>query len=272
MRATAYAKVNWALNILGARPDGYHEMDMLMQPVALCDYLEIEADAELSLEGGGEDDLTLRAARLLRKESGYPGGARMRLLKHIPVRAGLGGGSADCACALIALNRLWGLNYSRDHLMRLGARLGADVPFCLYGRAARVGGMGEEVSGVNAPAGVPLVIIHVGAGLSTAQVFAAFDRMGLSGRACDMYAAKAALESGDLRALRRVSGNALEGAARSLMDGIDRAQDRLYGLGAVFAQMSGSGSAVFGAFSDEGTARRAAEALGEGAILTHTRP
>lgn len=280
MRITcrAYAKINWALDIVARREDGYHELDMLMQTVALSDELRFESDGELSLTVGGRPvpsdghNLVIRAAQALSQHTGKRHGARIHLIKRIPVRAGLGGGSADCGAALLALNRLWRLNLPLKTLMEIGAELGADVPFCMGLGLARVRGVGERLLRIEAPRRVPLVILQPGQGLSTAQVFGQWDREGEKGLGLDVGRAQAALSAGDLDVLSRLTGNALEAPAIALLPEIWQARERLLSLGAAVAQMSGSGSAVFGAFADWEKARWAKSVLGYRAILTWTYP
>ena len=181
----ARAKINWSLNILGVRPNGYHELDMLMQQISLSDELVFEPADTLSLTVGGapgdESDLVLKAARALaelaRQRGMETSGARICLTKRIPSRAGLGGGSADCAETLKALNRLWNLNFPMETLLELGAKLGADVPFCLTGGLARVSGVGERIEPLRNPPHCALVLITPGGGLSTPEVFRAYDEM-----------------------------------------------------------------------------------------------
>lgn len=271
----AHAKINWALNIAGRRADGYHLLDMLMQSIDLCDALEIEpADAlTLTMNGAaaGEDNLVLRAARALNRHAGTEHGAKLSLAKRVPARAGLGGGSADCAAALRALNDLWGLRLSDDQLRAIGLSLGADVPFCLTGGLARVSGIGEAIEPVpNAPR-IPLVLVTPGGGLSTGAVFSLWDDGGFPEVALDTAALADAVARRDLRAVDRLCANALTAPAIALMPEIGALIERMRALGAGAAFMTGSGSTVVGAFADEAAARAAAEAL-PGAILTRTLP
>ena len=133
----AHAKINWSLAICGERPDGYHDLDMLMQPIALCDEITFETAKWITLTVQGRRlpndgrNLIVRAAAALNDALGLRMGARITLKKCIPSRAGLGGGSADCAAALVALNRMWNLRLPMHTLMAIGLKLGADVPFCL---------------------------------------------------------------------------------------------------------------------------------------------
>ena len=148
----AHAKINWALEVTGVRPDGYHALDMLMQRIDLADELFMEPARWISLTVDGKSipsggrNLVVRAANALNEYMGTRRGARIRLKKRIPVRAGLGGGSADCAAALLGLNRMWRLNLPESKLMEIGLRLGADVPYLLRGGFARVRGIGDELT------------------------------------------------------------------------------------------------------------------------------
>src|SRR5690554_4676354 len=146
----AFAKINFTLSVRGRRADGYHDLESVMQTLELHDRLEFviaEHDVTLTTDSSeiptGPDNLIVQAADLLRRRSGCRWGARIRLIKRIPVAAGLGGGSADAAAALYGLNGLWGLGFTMDKLMEFGARLGSDVPFCLLGGTALARGRGE---------------------------------------------------------------------------------------------------------------------------------
>ena len=270
---SAHAKINWALNITGRRPDGYHLLDMLMQTIDLCDTLQIEPADGLSLtvDGApaGEENLVLRAAMALNRRCGTQRGARMTLTKRIPARAGLGGGSADCAAALRALNELWNLGLPQAALLEIGLSLGADVPFCLTGGLAVVRGIGEVIMPVPGAPRIPLVLAVPGGGLSTGAVFSLWDRGGFADVALDCEALAGAVTAGRLEAVDRLCANALTAPAVSLMPEIGRLIDKMRELGAGAAFMTGSGSAVVGAFDDPGQASRAARTL-PGAILTRT--
>ncbi len=270
----AYAKINWSLNITGRRADGYHLLDMLMQTIDLHDTLEIEPDGGLSLtvDGtpAGEENLVLRAAMALNRHAGTRRGARMALSKRIPARAGLGGGSADCATALRALNGLWGLGLSEAELLEIGLSLGADVPFCLTGGLALVRGIGEDITPVPGATSIPLVLVVPGGGLSTGAVFSLWDRGGYPEVRLDNAALAGAVTAGRLDEVQRLCANALTAPAVSLMPEIGTLIDSMRALGAGAAFMTGSGSAVVGAFADDDDARRAAQAL-PGALLTRTK-
>lgn len=269
----AYAKINWALNITGRRGDGYHLLDMLMQIIDLHDTLEIESADGLSLtvDGvpAGEENLVLRAAVALNRRAGALNGARMALTKRIPARAGLGGGSADCATALRALNGLWGLGLSEAALLDIGLSLGADVPFCLTGGLAVVRGIGEDITPVPGAPSIPLVLVVPGGGLSTGAVFKLWDAGGFPAVRLDTVALAGAVTARRLDEVDRLCANALTAPAVSLMPEIGDLLEKLRSLGASAAFMTGSGSAVVGAFPGDDAARRAAQAL-PGAMLTRT--
>ena len=279
----AYAKINWTLDILGTRPDGYHLMDMLMQTVSLCDLLWMEEAEDLTLEAVpaarsktndglssagvryDESNLVYRAALLLRERCGVRRGARIQLEKRIPSGAGMGGGSADCAAALKGLNALWGLGLSRAELLSLGLELGADVPFLITGGLARVGGIGERIQPLLPAPQVWLVLVQPCEGLSTREVFSAFDRMDASSlRHPDNAAAQDALLRRDLTALAPAMANVLQAVSESARPALAQAVRALEAAGAARAMMTGSGSVVYGVFercADAVAAQAAMEAL-----------
>lgn len=266
LKLTARAKVNWSLDILDRYPNGYHRMDMLMSNVSLSDELVFTPSDSLKLtvEGGNgipvEDNLVLKAARALREQTGYAGGSEITLTKRIPHGAGLGGGSADAAAALLGLDRLWHLQLASGTLMEIAQRLGADVPFFLSGGFARVGGIGELVSPLSPLPEIPLVILQPCGPQPTQEVFALYDTL-VKVFHPDTDAALSSLQAGDFGALARASGNVLQQALEPRLPQISEALAALDACGALFAAMSGSGSAVFGAFANEHTAAEAQRAL-----------
>lgn len=263
--ANAYAKINWCLDITGRRKDGYHLLDMLMQPVSLADTLIFRESNALSFhtEGSpvpeGADNLVLRAARKLQPLNGGRG-ADITLIKRIPSGAGLGGGSADAACALKALRRFWNLSVSDEQLMEIGLSLGADVPFCLYGRPARVRGIGEILEPVELHVPARLLIVKPKDSLATPAVFRAYDE-GTGSTASDIPGAVSALQKQDYAALTGRLRNALYPPALRLLPGLNEVLEALTLAGALFAAMSGSGSACFGVFQDKTSAALARTAL-----------
>ncbi|RXZ44792.1 4-(cytidine 5'-diphospho)-2-C-methyl-D-erythritol kinase [Crenobacter cavernae] len=173
----APAKLNLMLKVVGRRPDGYHLLETVFRFIDFADTVEIAATddgvVELVNPTPGvpvETDLTVRAARALQEASGSAKGARIRLTKRIPMGGGLGGGSSDAATVLLALNRLWGAGFSRERLMELGLKLGADVPVFVFGRNAFATGVGEELTELDLPEAW-YVVLHPGVHVPTAKIF-----------------------------------------------------------------------------------------------------
>ncbi|MFQ3622268.1 MAG: 4-(cytidine 5'-diphospho)-2-C-methyl-D-erythritol kinase [Acetobacteraceae bacterium] len=250
--------------MLGRRRDGYHLLDSLAVFATAADTLSAARAPSLSLAvtgpfapalGAGEDNLVLRAARALAAAAGVPARARLALDKRLPVAAGLGGGSADAAAALRALNILWGTGLGEADLARIGSALGADVPVCLAARPARMGGIGERLA---PPPRLPpfgLLLANPGVPVATPAVFAA--RSG-------PFQAAAVLPDGwsDAAAMARDLarlGNGLEAAARTVAPEIGPLLDTLRALpGALLARLSGSGPTGFAIFATADEAERAA--------------
>lgn len=267
MRLKARAKINWTLDIVGQRADGYHLMDMLMQPVTLADDVALTPAAEITLTTGGapllpadERHLAYRAAMAIKRHTGYPGGAAIHVEKRIPVGAGMGGGSADAAAVLIGLNRLWGLDLPQGELEAIGLTLGADVPFCIRGGLTRTTGIGEVMANLPCGRNFPLVVVQPCEGLSTKEIFTAYHEGTVDARP-DNIAAALALERGDGAALSAAMANVMQPVSEARRPEIARAIRVLRKQGAFAAQMTGSGSAVFGAFEDSAAADAAYAAI-----------
>ena len=247
----ASAKVNLTLEVLGKRPDGYHEVATVLQAVDLFDRVTLEEAPGLELSSDDpelptdERNLIIRAARLLREAAGFDRGARIMLAKRIPVAAGLGGGSTDAAATLVGLNRLWGLRWPRARLCELGARLGMDVPFFL-GRSPAVGrGRGEIVQALPSRGGRALVLVNPGTPLSTSSVYAGVPA-GWRAEPAATERMIEALRQGHERRVVEALANHLEGPAEALLPVIGRMKAALLAAGALAAMMSGSGPTVFG--------------------------
>lgn len=252
----APAKINLFLEILGRRVDGYHEIDTVMQTVGLCDRLTVSYDP--GKEGislvcskkhipADEGNIAYRCAAHFLKKTGQKGEVHIHLEKRIPVAAGLGGGSADGAAVLKALNRLTGAGLSEETLCALGAELGADIPFCIKGGCARAMGIGERFSDAAPLFGVIPVIAIGGRGSSTPTAYRALDDIGYAG---DRSAAEMleALEKQNFEEVRGQMYNAFERVILPQNEEARRLKDRLSALGASAAMMSGSGASVFGLF------------------------
>ncbi|RKO67911.1 4-(cytidine 5'-diphospho)-2-C-methyl-D-erythritol kinase [Desulfofundulus salinus] len=270
LEALARAKINLTLDITGLLPDGYHELETVMQSIALCDRLVfsprpqgIELQTDSPLLPSGPENLVYRAAELLQRVTGCRQGVHIFLSKNIPVAAGLGGGSADAAATLAALNQLWSLGLSREELLVLAAKLGADVPFCLVGGTVLARGKGELLTPLKPlpPLGVVLVTPPLAA--STAQIYREYDRL-LPGIHPDTPAMVAAIERQDVPAVAALLENTLEPVTTSLYPQVTAVKEALKAAGALGVVMSGSGPTVFGLSRDEEEARRVAGRLNPG--------
>ncbi|MCL6638445.1 MAG: 4-(cytidine 5'-diphospho)-2-C-methyl-D-erythritol kinase [Firmicutes bacterium] len=264
MKIFAHAKINLTLGVLGKRPDGYHEVEMVMQSIALHDTLQIRKQAAgISLTVAGADlpgdgnNLVFRAASLLQAKTGNKSGVHIHLAKRIPVAAGLGGGSADAAAALRALNMFWRLGLSPAELMDLGAALGSDVPFCLLGGTAIARGRGELLTPLSARPKFGLVLVKPAARVSTARVYGAYGAFSGSFQKPrpDCAAMAAALAQGDPDAVARCLANDLEPVTAAMHPEVRRIKEKLLAAGATGALMSGSGPTVFGLTGDVDSAR-----------------
>ena len=261
----AHAKVNLRLDILGKRPDGYHEIKTWIYPVSLADELHIERvnTPQITVSSAspglplGEGNLAYRAAALFIKERGLSGGVLIKIIKHIPVAAGLGGGSSDAAAVLKAMNILWGKNIPREGLMELGAQIGADCPFFVVGKAAIMAGKGERVLAILPPLKAWMVLINPGLPLSTKQVYEQ-GKWGLTKEGGDT---KISMPPQGLEKMGKFLRNDLERPALELLPIIATLKERLREAGASGVLMTGSGPTVFGLFGTEAEAQQAARDL-----------
>ena len=259
--AVARAKINLTLDVLGKRPDGYHELEMVMQSIELHDDLEFcpaDRDISLTIEGSdlspGPDNLVYRAAELIRRQGKIRTGVQIRLVKAIPVAAGLGGGSADAAAALRALNEFWETGLSISELMSLGEQLGSDVPFCLMGGTALARGKGEQLSQLPACPRLGVVLVKPIFSVSTASVYRAY-APGPVVRRPDNRAMIAAIRDSDISRIAANLANALESVTIRLHPEIEEIKTKLLSAGALGVLMSGSGPTVFGLAVDMEAAR-----------------
>jgi len=279
--AMGCAKVNWVLEVLHRRPDGYHEVRTVIQTIDLCDTLELCPASELCLEVNGEDlppeqeNLVMKAAHLLRERAGGAPGARMRLSKAIPAAAGLGGGSSDAAAALRGLNELWGLGLSLEALADVAARLGSDVPFFLHGGTALAEGRGERVTPLpDAPRQELLIVLPpLTLADKTRRMYslltpADYTDGSMAGRLADV-----------MRQGRPVADehlfNVFDGPAFRTFPELERLRRALRAAGARSVHLAGAGPALF-AFVDNATERerltRAAAEAGAKVLVAASAP
>ena len=288
--ARAPAKVNVHLAVGPLRPDGFHELRTVYLAVSLFDTVTVRPGDGLALTISGEGtgaargadlvpadrrNLVWRAAELLAASSGVPADATIEIAKSIPAAAGLAGGSADAAAALVALDALWGTRASREDLVGLAAKLGSDVPFSLLGGVALGAGRGEQVTPVLARTRWNWVLGIAGEGLSTPAVYGELDRLRAAGRVPageDLAAAEpviAALRSGPPDALASSLVNDLQAPALALRPELGRALRTATDAGALAVLVSGSGPTVAALAADERDAvRLTAELAGAGVFRT----
>jgi 4-diphosphocytidyl-2-C-methyl-D-erythritol kinase len=263
IRRDAHAKVNLFLRVISRREDGYHEIESLVVPISLADRVVVRPAEELRVEIAGEPafspgglNLALVAALALADACAEAGGALVEIEKRIPVAGGLGGGSADAAATLLALNELWGCEVDAATLEQIGERIGSDVPAMLSGEAVLMGGRGERL----APAEVPpfhWVLIRLGFGVRSPDAYRWWDEDG-GGTGPDPDALLAAATAGDAEALGPLLFNDLERPVAARHPEIGEAARALIESGALGAIMSGSGSSVIGLARDAVHARELA--------------
>lgn len=251
------AKINLGLRILGKRPDGYHAIETIFQMLDLCDWLTFRMNSvgsirltcstpSLPTDAG---NLVRRAARLLQRAGEVQQGVDIHLDKRIPLASGLGGGSSNAATTLLALNRLWGLNWGVARLQRDTAQLGSDVPFFLDGPTALAHGRGEELTPLPPPPSLVGVLVNPGFGVPAGWAYSQF-----SGRSSatdeSIPAILRALQRHDLESLAHTLVNDLEPGVAAVYPVICEMEDALRSVGARAAFMAGSGPTVCGIFHD----------------------
>ena len=264
----AYAKINLALDVTGVRENGYHEVRMIMQSIGLYDQIELEKTAEEgfflaanvdSLPVDGRN-LMVRAAQLLFEAFSLPGGLSMKLDKHIPVAAGLAGGSADAAAVLYGIAQLYELPLSLPELQNYGVRIGADVPFCLLQHTALAEGIGEVLTPLPPCPDCFIVLAKPAVSVSTKEVYQKLDLLEITEHP-DVDGMIGALKAGDLHGITGKFANVLEAVTIPMHPEIREIKRILKENGALNALMSGSGPTVFALFETEKEAERAAEAV-----------
>jgi 4-diphosphocytidyl-2-C-methyl-D-erythritol kinase len=270
----APAKINLRLEVIGRRRDGYHEILTWIYPVTLEDDLILERVSRPSITLTtssprlpiDQRNLAFQAAALFLRETGVPDGVHITITKRIPVAAGLGGGSSNAAAVLRAMNELWGMRLEQQHLMHLGAQLGSDVPFFVFGRPAVMGGRGEDLVRVLPPVKIWILLVNPGRPLSTRRVYEA-GNWGLTRHSRNTTILQ---HPQDPETLRDFLRNDLETPAIDLMPVVAVIRQRLRDVGARGVLMSGSGPSVFGIFEQEEEARQARHELAmEKGWITH---
>jgi 4-diphosphocytidyl-2-C-methyl-D-erythritol kinase len=263
----APAKINWFLQILRKREDGYHDIRSVMQCVTLSDDLTFENAGSIEVVCDLDipvcDNIVYKAASLLKKVTSCGRGAKIVVKKNIPVGAGLGGGSSDAAYTLLGLNILWGLGMSDDELGAISAEIGSDVPFFFKCPSALVEGKGEKITPLKIISPIVLLLVKPQISVSTAWAYARFDLYNekLTKKPIDIKLFCQALDKGDFTSPDMMLYNDFEDVVISEYPVVREIKHRLLEMGAVISAMSGSGSTVFGVFRSKVEADKAAQSM-----------
>lgn len=252
------AKINLCLNIIGKRSDGYHDIESLMQTLDFGDtvHIGLREDGQIAVSCNRPDlptdegNIAYRAAALMKEQFGLTQGFTIEIDKQIPVAAGLAGGSGNAAAVLHGINRLCELNLLPNELAEIGLKLGADVPFCLYGRPALAEGIGEILTPAAGLSACYVVLVNPGVGVSTGQIYQSLDS-GEMPEGGDVRTLIATLEKGNLSEAFAHMKNMMEPAAKRFCPDIEILIRELYNMGADHAMMSGSGATCFGIFTQK---------------------
>lgn len=270
IKLKALGKINLGLDVLGRRPNGYHDVRMVMQTVYLYDQILLEkTDKEgISLETNlfylpvNENNLAYRAAKMLIDEFAIKEGVHISLEKHIPVAAGMAGGSSNAAAVLYGMNRLFHLGLTDQELMERGVKLGADVPYCIMRGTVLAEGIGEELTPLPAMPKCHVLLAKPPVSVSTQKVYEKLDAQEVT-KHPDIDGILLGLQTGDLKKITSSMGNVLENVTITEYPQIERIKDVMKEEGALNAMMSGSGPTVFGIYDDKMLARRAAARIRE---------
>ena len=268
MKLRAMAKINLGLDVVRRREDGYHEVRMIMQTIRMYDTLELTATEEpgirvktnLKYLPVNEDNLVYKAAKLLMDEFHVTRGVKIRLEKHIPVAAGMAGGSSDAAAVMVGVNRLFRLGLSRKELMERGVKIGADVPYCILRGTALAEGIGEKLTPLTPAPDCHVLIAKPPISVSTKFVYENLHLDQLEAHP-DIDGIRCAIEEGDLCGMVSRMGNVLETVTIPAYPQIGQISELMKENGALGAMMSGSGPTVFGIYDDERKAMAARDVL-----------
>ena len=266
----ALAKINLGLDVLGRRENGYHDVRMVMQSIYLYDEVKLEKTAEpgittvsnLSFLPTGDGNIAYKAARLLQEEFQIAEGIKITLNKHIPVAAGLAGGSSNAAAVLFGMNRMFRLGLSQKDLMDRGVRLGADVPYCIMRGTVLAEGIGEKLSVLPAMPKCTVLIAKPPVSVSTKVVYEALDAKEIAEHP-DIDGIIEGLKNNSLKQVAACMGNVLEDVTVPMHPVIDQIKQEMKSAGALNAMMSGSGPTVFGLFESRADAREAQRRIRE---------
>lgn len=264
----AYGKINLGLDVIRKRPDGYHDLDMVMQMVDVYDDViltqiegtEIVVRTDTAVLSNGTDNLAYMAARMLMDEFGITQGLEITIKKRIPIAGGMAGGSSDCAATLKGVNQMFDLGLSKEELMERGVRLGADVPYCILGGTAIARGIGEILTSLPTPPECHVIIAKPPVSVSTAFVYGNI-RPDKIERRPDIEAMVSAIKTQDLYKLAESLYNVMEDITVPQYPIIQEIKTVMLDNGALNSIMSGSGPTVFGLYDDIEKAEQTVELL-----------
>ena len=270
MELKALGKINLGLDVLGRRENGYHDVRMVMQTVYLYDQIRMEKTKKPGIElltnlfylPVNENNLAYQAADLLMKEFDVKEGVKITLDKHIPVAAGMAGGSSNAAAVLFGINRMFSLGLSQKELMERGVTLGADVPYCVLGGTAIARGIGEVLTPLPAPADCHVIIAKPPVSVSTAYVYGHIKPLKITKRP-DIEAMAQSIKDGDLKKMASLIYNVMEDVTVGEYPIISEIKQVMLDNGALNSIMSGSGPTVFGLFDDKEKAQQCVKTLEE---------
>lgn len=252
----AHAKINLSLDVLKRREDGYHELEMIMQQLALKDVITIEErDRGFTIESNSteipldESNLVYKAYNIMAKEFNINKGIHIYIEKNIPVAGGLAGGSTDAAAVLKGLNTLWKLNLSEEQLMEIGLKIGADVPYCIMGGTALAKGIGEKLTRINSFSDRLVLIANPGINISTAYVYNNLKLNKITDRPQTENMLKY-IEKGDTELVAKEMKNVLETVTVNENPILNKIKEQMMAHGALGSLMSGSGPTIFGIFNN----------------------
>ena len=263
----AFAKINWFLNVLGKREDGFHEIYTAFQTISLCDYLTFSENDEILLTCDSPDiptderNLVFKAAIALQKEFNIKKGAKIHLEKNIPSPGGLGGGSSDAAIALIALAKLWNVDKSFNELIKIGEKLGSDVPFFFYGGTAVGTGRGTNLKQIDDVGKKTLLIVTPNVSVSTSEAYTKLNALPLTKESSKSIMINCFDELDKLNSKQLVLKNDFENVIFDIEPEIKRVKEVLLRNKAKQVLMSGSGASVFAIFENEETRQATIKAL-----------
>lgn len=266
----AYGKINLGLDVIRKRPDGYHDLDMIMQMVDVYDDIvitknktgKIEVKTDTAVLSNGKDNLAYMAAKMLMDEFKIKDGVNIYINKRIPIAGGMAGGSSDCATTLMGINQLFELGLSKEELMERGVKLGADVPYCVLGGTAIARGIGEVLTPLPEPADCHVIIAKPPVSVSTAYVYGHIKPLEITKRP-DIEAMAQSIKDGDLKKMASLIYNVMEDVTVGEYPIISEIKQVMLDNGALNSIMSGSGPTVFGLFDDKEKAQQCVKTLEE---------